>query len=35
MQKEKAEKAKNGLEMKQYSLFDKDDKNKNAKYAKN
>ena len=34
LQKEKAEKAKNGLEMKQYSLFDKDDKNKNAKYAK-
>ena len=35
MQEEKAEKAKNGLEMKQYSLFDKDDKKKNAKNAKN
>lgn len=34
IQEEKAEKAKNGFEMKQYSLFDKDDKNKNAKYAK-
>lgn len=31
MQEEKAEKAKNGFEMKQYSLFDKDDKKKNAK----
>ena len=33
-EEEKAEKAKNGFELKQYSLFDKDDKNKNAKYAK-
>lgn len=35
MQEEKAEKAKNGFGMKQYSLFDKDDKKKNAKNAKN